>query len=42
MSRYKYLVTDSLGNYMQSFSSWEAACNYKYTRGNSQWKIKSV
>lgn len=38
--RFRYIVTDSIGNKMQSFSTLEAASVYKLTRGNSGWKIK--
>lgn len=36
----KYIVTDSLGNPMHEFYNSEQAYNYKYTYGNSSWRIK--
>ena len=36
----KYIVTDSLGNIMREFYNSKQADNYKYTYGNSSWRIK--
>lgn len=37
-----YVVTDSLGNIMGIFSTYEQASTYKFARGNSNWKIKPL
>lgn len=35
-----YKVYDSLGNYLKTFSSWEAAQEFKIMCGRYDWKIK--
>ena len=34
-----YKVYDSLGNLMRKFSTYRAACTYKWTCGNYNWYI---
>lgn len=36
-----YKLYDSEGGYIGSFPSWKQADNYRFTYGNSEWKIKS-
>ena len=35
----KYIVLDSLGNYMKLFRTYQAASTYKFAYGNYGWKI---
>ena len=36
----RYIVYDSCGYKVKSFDSFIAAANYKYTFGNTLWKIE--
>ena len=39
MVKMRYVVTDSLGNFMKAFNSYQAASTYKFAYGNYGWKI---
>lgn len=40
MEKKTYKVKDSLGNIMRIFATYEGAASYKYTYGNSMWRIE--
>lgn len=35
----RYIVRDSLGNFMRSFKTYKEASTYKFAYGNYQWTI---
>lgn len=37
-----YKLYDSEGGYIGSFPSWKEADNYRFTYGNSNWKIIGI
>ena len=38
----KYIVEDSLGNFMHTFPTYKQAETYRFAYGNSGWSIKIV
>lgn len=38
----KYIVKDSLGNFIKSFITYKEASEYKFTFGNYNWEIKEI
>ena len=36
-----YKIYDSKGGYIGTFPYWQAADNYRFAKGNMNWKIKS-
>lgn len=36
----KYIVEDSLGNFMRTFPTYKQAETYKFAYGNSGWSVK--
>ena len=36
----KYIVEDSLGNFMRAFPTYKQAEIYKFAYGNSGWNVK--
>ena len=34
-----YRLYDSKGGYQGTFPSWQSADNYRFARGNREWKI---
>ena len=37
-----YKLYDSKGGYIGSFPSYQSADNYRWIKGNKQWKIKPL